>query len=85
MGLIPQCPGIPQFQNFNQNLGGVPSTSAPQQSLQISQQPQLLGNPNFMDGYPRKDVQQPPLSYAQHLPQLPFGQQSHNEMTHKQG
>ena len=78
---------FPQFQNLHQNLGGVPSTSAPQQSLQIAHHPHLLGNPNFMDGYPRINVSQPPPSYAQNLvrPQLPFGQQSHNEMTHKQG
>ena len=87
MGFFPQFPGVPQLQNFHQNFGGIPSTSTPEQLLQMAHNQQLLSNPNFMGSYPRMNVPQPPPSYAHNLvrPQLPFGQQMNNEMTHKQG
>ena len=85
MGFFPQFPGVPQLQNFHQNLGGIPSTSTPQQLLQMAHNQQLLSNPNFTGNYPRFHAQQPPTAYVQSLPQVPVGPQINNELTHNQG
>ena len=85
MGFFPEYHGIPQFQNFHQNLGGIPFTSAPQQTIQIAHHPQLLRNPNFMGNYPPFRAQQPISAYVQNLPQVPVGPQINNELVQNQG